>query len=251
MALGSNDELIVRDCCHANTLVLFDDDLKFTHKIAVGKSPPTGLAVSSRYLYMSTDHAIKKIQMDGKVVFTFGTEGTEDGQFHSPRGLVLNKNGLLYICDRDNHRIQVLQETHFQFSFGKHGKRPGMFNQPYDLTFNNTEDLLFITDSGNHRIQLFTPAGQFVKEFGDLADIPGKLRYPTGICYTPDDHVLICSSNSHYMLIFKDDDRFVSNVAIEGTENGKQAYADPVGVVMKNDGRIIVAGCKTNKLVVF
>ena len=251
MALGPDDELIVRDC-HTNSLVVFDVDLKFSRIIAVDKSPPTGLAVSNGYLYMSTDHAIKKIQMDdGKAVFTFGKKGTEDGRFHSPRGLVINKNGLLYVCDRDNHRIQVLQENHFQFSFGKHGKQPGTFSHPYDLTFNNTEDLLFITDSSNHRIQLFTPTGQFLKLFGNLTNIPGKLRYPTGICYTPDDHVLICSSNSHYMLIFKQDDSFVSIVAIEGTEDGKQAYTDPVGVVMKNDGRIIVAGCNTNKLVVF
>ena len=246
MALGPNDELVVRS---ANSLVVFDDDLKFSHIIAVGKSPPTGLAVSNGYLYMSTDHAIKKTRMDGKDVFVFGTKGTEDGQFHSPRGLVLNKNGLLYVCDKNNHRIQVLQENHFQFSFGEHGKLPGMFKEPYDLTFNNTEDLLFITDCSNHRIQLFTPTGQFLKQFGILTDIPGKLRSPTGICYTPDDHVLICSSNSHCMLIFKEDESFVSSVAIEGTKDGK--YADPVGVIMKNDGRIIVAACKTNKLVVF
>ena len=43
---------------------------------------------------------------------------------------------------------------------------------------------------------------------------------------------------------------FVSIVAIEGV-NGEQTRADPVGVVMKNDGRIIVAGCNSNKLVPF
>ena len=68
--------------------------------------------------------------------------------------------------------------------------------------------------------------------------------------YTPDDYVLICSSNTHYMLIFKEDGSSVSKVPIEGVRDGEQADADPVGVVMKNDGRIIVACCKGNKLVV-
>ena len=231
MALGPNDELIVRDC-HEKSLVVFDSDLKFSHMIAVDEPAPTGLAIAKGYLYMSIDHAIKKVQMDGKLVFEFGTKGAEDGQFNSPRGLVLGKNDLLYVCDKKNHRIQVLQENHFLFSFGKNGKRSGMFNEPYDLAFNNAEDLLFITDCSNHRIQLFTPSGQFLKLFGDLTKIPGILRFPTGICYTPDDYVLICSSNSHCMLIFKEDDTFVSTVAIEGVD-GKQAYADPVGVVMK------------------
>ena len=187
--------------------------------------------------------------MDGELVFKFGGKGTENGKFNSPCGLI-NKSDRLYVCDKNNHRIQVLQESHFLFSFGKNGKHPGMFNEPHNLAFNNSEDLLFIADSGNHRIQLFTPSGQFLKVFGDLTKIPGKLCFPTGICYTPDDHVLICSSNSHCMLIFKDDGNFVSVVDIEGVD-GKQAYVDPVGVVMKNDGHIIVAGCNSNKLVVF
>ena len=43
----------------------------------------------------------------------------------------------------------------------------------------------------------------------------------------------------------------MSIVSNEGVRDGKQADADPVEVVMKNDGRIIVACCKGNKLVVF
>ena len=104
MALGPNDELIVRDC-HEKSLVVFDSDLTFSHLIAVGEPAPTGLAMGKGHLYMSIDHAIKKVQMDGKLVFEFGTKGTEDGQFNSPRGLVLGKNGRLYVCDRNNHRI--------------------------------------------------------------------------------------------------------------------------------------------------
>ena len=249
MALGPNDELIVCDC-YTKTLVVFDNDLKFSRTIAVGEPPPTGLAISKECLYISTNHIIKKVRMDGEIVFKFGGHGTENGQFNSPCGLVLNKRGQLYVCDKNNHRIQVLQENQFMFSFGRNGRLPGMFNEPYDLAFNNLEDLIFIADCSNHRIQLFTASGQFLKLFGDLTKIPGKLHFPTGICYTPDDHVLVCSSNSHCMLIFKEDGTFVSVVAIEGVD-GEQAYADPVGVVMKNDGCIIVAGCNSNKLVPF
>ena len=161
MALGPNDELIVCDC-HTKTLVVFDSDLKFSHTIAVGEPPPTGLAISKGYLYISTNHVIKKVQMDGELVFKFGGKGTENGKFNSPCGLI-NKSDRLYVCDKNNHRIQVLQESHFLFSFGKNGKHPGMFNEPHNLAFNNSEDLLFIADSGNHRIQLFTPSGQFLK----------------------------------------------------------------------------------------
>jgi len=253
MVVGPNDELIVQDC-HVKTLVVFDDELKFSHMIAVDEPPPTGLAVSNGYLYVSTDHAIKKLKMNGELVLKFGTKGSEDGQFQSPRGLCLTKYGLLYVCDKDNHRIQIFEENNFKFlhSFGKFGKLPGLFNEPYDLTFNNNEDLLFITDCGNHRIQLYTPSGQVLKScFGNLTAFPGKLRHPTGICYTPDHHILVCSSNSHCMLIFKDNESCVNKVAIEGTKSSKQEFLDPVGVVMKNDGRIIVAGCKSNKLVVF
>ena len=99
----------------------------------------------------------------------------------------------------------------------------------------SNEDQLFITDRDNHRVQVFTRNGQFLRIFGNFTDIPFKLQLPSGIYYTPDNHLLISSRHTDCVLVFKEDGRFVS--AIEGTYQGKKRFCDPCGVTMMNNGQ--------------
>ena len=138
---------------------------------------------------------------------------------------------------------------YFPVLFGQHGKEPGCFNHPRDLTLNSNEDQLFITDCSNHRVQVFTPSGQFLRIFGNCTDIPFKLQYPVGIYYTPDNHLLISSNGNHCVLVFEEDGRFVS--VIEGTYQDKKRFSCPCGVIMMDNGQIVIASNGTHKLVVF
>jgi len=148
------------------------------------------------------------------------------------------------VCDSDNHRVQVFKNELFSYTFGQYGKDPGSFSGPHDLTLNSNEDQLFITDYYNHRVQVFTPNGQFLQIFGNFTNVPLKLQKPVGIHHTPDNHLLISSFKNDLVFIFKDG-RFVS--AIEGIYQGKKEFSDPCGVIMMNNGQIVVA---TNKLIV-
>ena len=151
------------------------------------------------------------------------------------------------MCDSDNHRVQVFRNEQFSYTFGQYGKEPGYFNPPRDLTLNSNEDQLFITDRDNHRVHVFTPNGQFLRTIGNFTDIPFKLQYPVGIYCTPDNHLLISSYGNHCVLVFEEDGRFVS--AIEGTYQGKERFSEPCGVIMMNNGQIVIAS--GHKLVVF
>ena len=251
LAVGPNDEVIVRDC-HIKKLVVFDRNLKFSCLIDVGESDPTGLAVSKKgHLYISDgkSNSIKKFKMSGELISKFGTEGNADGRFCSPRGIVVTQSDLVCVCDKDNHRIQVLNDMQLYYMFGKKGEQPGYLTEPFDLALNSTEELLFISDCKNCRVQLFTLGGQFLKLFGDFTNFPKSLLNPTGICYAPDGHVLTCISQRSRVLIFDEDGTQVST--IEGTYKGKRRFEDPVGIVMKSNGQIVIAGCKSHNLVAF
>ena len=187
--------------------------------------------------------------MNGQFVSRFGSEGTAEGQFKRPYGLVLSQSELLFVCDGGNHRIQVRKNELFSYTFGEYGKEPGYFNCPTDLTLSSNEDQLFISDQYNHRVQVFTPSGQFLRIFGNFTDIPFKLQRPVGIYYTPDNRLLISSRDNYCVLVFEDDGRFVS--AIEGTYQGKTSFSNPCGVIMMNNGQIVIASYNTHKLVVF
>jgi len=180
MAKGPNSELIVNnDSTHQ--LLIFDEHLQFSHVIGGnGKFKYiTGIAVDNKgYLYVADCelHCIQKMTMNRQFICQFGSKGTAKGQFNFPHGLVFSQSELLFVCDSDNHRVQVFKNELFSYTFGQYGKDPGSFNCPHDLTLNSNEDQLFITDRDNHRVQMFTPSGQFLQIFGNFTDIPFKLQ---------------------------------------------------------------------------
>ena len=91
---------------------------------------------------------------------------------------------------------------------------------------------------------MFTPDGKFVCIFGKFTDTPYKLSCPYSIYYTPDDHLLVTSTTNNFVMVLENDGTFLT--AIEG----KGRFNKPTGVVMRNNGQIVVCGYD-NKLVVF
>ena len=256
MAKGPNNEIIVRNYS-TQQLVIFDEQLQYSHVIGGrgdgnGKFQSiTGIAVDNKgYLYVADCklHCIQKFTLNGQFVSQFGSEGTADGNFKAPYGLVLSQSELLFVCDRNNNRIQVFKNDQYSYSFGQQDKKLGTID-PTDLTLNSNEDQLFITDASNHKVQVFTPSGEFLRIFGHFTDVLFKLQRPVGIYYTPDNHLLISSFENDCVLVFEEDGRYVS--AIEGTYQGKERFSYPCGVIMMNNGQIVIASSVTHKLVVF
>ena len=59
--------------------------------------------------FVSYFHAncVKVFDKTGVYLHDIGCEGSNDGQFHLPRGLVIDKYNRLIVCDSGNHRLQL------------------------------------------------------------------------------------------------------------------------------------------------
>ncbi|MBM3945168.1 MAG: hypothetical protein FJ317_06735 [SAR202 cluster bacterium] len=51
--------------------------------------------------------AVHKYAPDGRYLFSWGAPGTDPGEFNLPHNIVTDKDGYVYVADRENHRIQV------------------------------------------------------------------------------------------------------------------------------------------------
>jgi DNA-binding beta-propeller fold protein YncE len=61
-------------------------------------------------LYVSDGYGNARIHhftSDGKLIESWGEPGSGPGQFHNPHGLEISPDGLLYVSDRENDRVQV------------------------------------------------------------------------------------------------------------------------------------------------
>jgi streptogramin lyase len=52
---------------------------------------------------------VAKFAADGTFLFDWGVRGTGPGEFHSPHGEAFGADGLLYVTDRENDRIQAFR----------------------------------------------------------------------------------------------------------------------------------------------
>ena len=79
----------------------------------------------------------------------------------------------MYVCDQHNNRVQILNEDlTFTGSFGDYEE----FKYPWDVAFDSAGSL-YIVDSSNHCIQVFTPEGRFVRKFGKEGSGEGELKW--------------------------------------------------------------------------
>ena len=53
------------------------------------------------------NHQICIFDSSGKLLHSFGTQWKSPGQFNVPYGIAIDKNGLLYVSDHNNGRVQI------------------------------------------------------------------------------------------------------------------------------------------------
>ena len=69
---------------------------------------PRGIAIDgNNVLYVTNNHFVSMFDTNGKFLGKFGKRGIGDADFKYPHGVVVDKNGDLYVCDCNRNRIVV------------------------------------------------------------------------------------------------------------------------------------------------
>ena len=85
---------------------------------------------------------IHKYSPDGRLLFSWGESGTGPGQFNIAHNIGTDRNGTVYLADRENHRVQL---------FDSDGKFLGQWidmARPCGLYIDQAADLVYIGELG-------------------------------------------------------------------------------------------------------
>ena len=171
----------------------------------------------------------------GELVRRF-TKGHD--QLCGPVGLAVNKEGHIFVGERRGNCVSVFtEEGTFLYSFGHKGKAEGEFNDPARIHI-TPDDLVYVTDAGNDRIQVFQQNGQFIRQFGN-----GIVKVPEGIAVTSDGHIVVTLRSANKFSIFTQDGQCVHEVTDIGLDG-------PYGVAVDSDGLIYIADYHNSRVVV-
>lgn len=78
----------------------------------------------------------------GRFLRSFGTQGIADGKFNYPWGVTTDALGFIYVCDKENHRVQVYLLFTKPLQLFASGKNSFSFILFYFRSFNPTVLLL-------------------------------------------------------------------------------------------------------------
>jgi len=142
---------------------------------------------------------IQRFGSEGEFKSAFGSHGTDKGQFRRPSSVAVDGHGDIYISDWQNDRVQLfnkderyIQSFHGNASLSRSGKQyvlsnlvtlrlraEGDFEKTQRLNAPMTVKVddqfrLFITDFGNHRIQIYQKDAVALSE----TEIAPKMRNP-------------------------------------------------------------------------
>ena len=201
---------------------------------------PWGIAVAPNGDTFIADHNIQQIHVfdeQRKHIRSFGQQGRGNGQLNSPSGIAVDADGLVYVCNRCNHRIEMFRmDGTFVRQIGV-----GCLSYPWGVTVNNKQ--VYVADTENHRISIFTLEGQLIRTIGTLGRGPGQFNWPTAVAISPDGDMYVTDYN-HRVQVFSPDGVFQR-------EFGKGQLKYPCDILLTADGHVLVADSDNNRDVIF
>ena len=130
-------------------------------------------------------------------------------------------------------------------AFGEQGLSVGKFNGPWGVAV-NANDEIAVTDQSNHRVQIFSSEGKFLRSFGKKGDNAGELNNPRGITFHNNGNIFVADSVNHRIQIFSGEGEFVGSFGGKGNVDSQLDI--PPGLSVDSEGNIIVADAG-NKLI--
>jgi DNA-binding beta-propeller fold protein YncE len=140
---------------------------------------------------------ITRLDAEGRFVRSWGSAGTAPGQFQRARALALGPDGLLYVADACNHRVQVFtRDGELVRCWGQAGAGPGELSYPYDFAFGD-KGVLYVVEYGNSRVQKFTAEGVSLGCWGGPGREPGRLYNPWALAVDGKGRVHVLDTENH------------------------------------------------------
>ena len=167
---------------------------------------PIGVAVDAEdrlFVSDSFNHTITCFDPEGKVLAQFGQEELE-----RPGGIALDRERhRLYVADAKANRVAVFDTENFKLERTVGGPstpgaaEPGRFAAPTNVAV-DARGNLYVTDTWNHRVQVFDRRGRFLRAFGSHGTRPGNFVRPKGIAVDSEGHVYVVDAEFNNFQVF-------------------------------------------------
>ena len=170
-------------------------------------------------------------------------------EFTWPSAIAVSHEGLVYVADEHENWIKVFGPDGIiefaQFKpegesiekWGQPGSAPGQLQGPSGLAFDSNDDL-YVVDSGNNRVQKFSKHGEFIAAWGEPGTGPGQFDTPWGVTIDRNGDVYVVDWGNNRVQKFTPAGEYLTSFGDAPGEAGELDH--PAGVAVDSDGDVYV-----------
>lgn len=225
-------------------------------------------------IYISDNQNSRIVKIDGQGQFLSAkcNDGAQIGELHQPIGLTFDQEGNLFVADSGNHRIQKLNYEGLQnntaynkietkqpgmiitpdntwnkkFPLHNEGPNAGEFTTPWGVALSPAGDVI-IVDTCNHRLQKFSPEGDFIKQWGQVGSDRGQFQFPTFAVIDQFGFILVADTGNNRIQKFDMEGNFKAQWGSPGYDKGQFNHPHGIAVSM-NSGDVFITDTENNRI---
>lgn len=192
-----------------------------------------------KYVYLEPDDILQPSNGDIPLLF-------------NPRGIALAPDGSLFVADAQNHRIVHIEDGIITNAWGSDGTGPGEFKEPWSLVVSADGEFVYVADTWNHRIQVFTSDGEYIRHWGVFSteNTPDALFGPRDIALDADGNLFVTNTGNKRINVYTPEGVLVTQFGEFGFVEGQ--FNEPVGIAISPlTGRIYIADAWNQRVQMF
>ncbi|KAI6656624.1 PEP-CTERM domain protein [Oopsacas minuta] len=233
IAVHSNTNLYIIDPLN-NRVQVFDKYCTFLFAFSGSMNHPAGICFHDDLVYVTQSEADKLnvYSTNGAFVESIGSRGDKKLQFKSPvRMCISETTNTIYICDKDNNRVQILNVNLTFNSF--------ITKLVFPRDVKVTTDEIFILDKQNPCLHVFNHRHQLLHELISFGGKNSQIQDSYHFCLSTNSNILFTDTASNCVVVFSKGGEHIHKLGKKGKKEGE--FLKPRGIAIGSEGRIIVA----------
>ncbi len=163
---------------------------------------PVGLAVTATEVLLTDvgDQRVKVFSTSGSFLRYFGGDGFHPGEFSFPNALAVDRDGLVYVADSNNERVQVIgAESGVVTVIDQADTEEGLV-LPRALAFDRF-GRLHVVDTFGQAVHVYGSDGALLYTYGRGPGDTRRLTLPEGIVIT-NDRIVVSDGGARRLVVY-------------------------------------------------
>jgi len=204
------------------------------------------------YAYLPKEGQFVQIGPDGKPVRRFGTSKGKSGEAtRGVGGIAVNKKMGLYVADTPNSRIQRFGlDGKWQSNLGESTgffdskKKEGRMRDPHGVAINEA-GTIYVADTGNQRIDAFSPEGVFLFGIGPKVG-PYMLQEPVALAWDNAGFLYFADKGLKKVIKVEPSGAFITAWGEEG--DGPGEFRSPISIAFDGQNYLYTLDARLNRV---